>query len=217
LNLNKEKLVIEAAQRERAYFSELFDEYYPAILNYSIKRTGDVAVAQDITSETFFKALVNIDKFKWRGISISNWFYKIANNEIRMLYRKNKYQPASLDALFAQGLEIADQHEFTQEIIAAQDEAERNIQYINARSALAKLPLKYQEIITLRFAEKKKLSEIALILDKKEGTVKSLLSRGLAKLRKQLDVDATETQPNCAPSIIASEGHILISREAYEE
>jgi RNA polymerase sigma-70 factor, ECF subfamily len=48
---------------------------------------------------------------------------------------------------------------------------------------LKKLNVKYQEVISLRYFEKKAILEIAEILDKKEGTVKSLLSRGLEKLK----------------------------------
>jgi RNA polymerase sigma-70 factor (ECF subfamily) len=49
---------------------------------------------------------------------------------------------------------------------------------------ISKLQLKYQEVIVLRFFEDKQLKEIGEILGKREGTVKSLLHRGLEKLRK---------------------------------
>ena len=215
LDLQTEKLLIEEAKRDQTYFGQLFDVYYPAILNYTVKRTGDVAVAQDITAETFYKAMVNLGKFKWQGVSISSWLYKIATNEIRMYYRRTKYQPASLDVLFANGFEVADEHEFTQEIIDAQDAVERSLAFKQAQQMLKALPIKYQEVITLRFAEKKKISEIALILGKKDGTVKSLLSRGLDKLRTA--IEQAETQRFQKPDIIASEGHILMTQEAYEE
>jgi|GEM_PF-5192842 len=79
------------------------------------------------------------------------------------------------------------------------------------------MPLKYQEVLFLRFSEKRKLSEIALILDKKEGTVKSLLSRGLAKLRKALN--QAETQPSAGSDIITIEGRRILNNplEQYEE
>jgi len=54
------------------------------------------------------------------------------------------------------------------------------------RTNLLKLDTKYQEVIALRYFEQKTNSEISLILDKNEGTVKSLLSRGLEKLRNML-------------------------------
>ncbi|MFN2439080.1 MAG: RNA polymerase sigma factor, partial [Chitinophagaceae bacterium] len=56
-------------------------------------------------------------------------------------------------------------------------------QFFDVQQHLARLDIKYQEVIALRFFEEKSIKEIALILSKNEGTVKSLLSRGLEKLR----------------------------------
>lgn len=216
MELNKEKLIVEQAQGDITHFGVLFDQYYPVILNYAARRTGDSAIAQDITAETFYKAMTNLHKFKWQGVSISNWFYRIATNEIRMFYRRSKYQPVSLDALFDGGLEVADKRSFTQEIMDAQDAMERHQEFMQAQAAIARLPIKYQEVIMLRFTEKKKLSEIAVILGKKEGTVKSLLSRGLSKLKRELQ--QRQMQPNKTSSIIASGGQTLITtQEAYED
>jgi RNA polymerase sigma-70 factor (ECF subfamily) len=208
MDLNKEKELIEQAQEDTRYFAVLFDRYYPAIFNYTLKRTGNPELAQDITAETFFKALTSIHKFKWQGVSISSWFYKIATNEIRMYYRKKKYMPQSLDVLFEKGLEMADEHDFRQEIIAAQELVERHQEFMRVQALLANLPLKYQEVIALRFTEKKKISEIALITGKKEGTVKSLLSRGLAQLRKQME--QAQMQPSGQIGIVASEGRTIL-------
>ena len=56
--------------------------------------------------------------------------------------------------------------------------------YNRIRINLIKLDIKYQEVIALRYFEQKTNTEISEILDKNEGTVKSLLSRGLEKLRQ---------------------------------
>lgn len=215
MDLDKEKQLVEKALNDRMAFGVLFDHYYPVILSYAVKRTADAAAAQDITAETFLKAMTNLQKFKWRGLPLSNWLYKIATNEIRMYYRRGKYHPLSLDVLFEDGLEFADEREFTEEIIDAQDRLERQADYRRARAALVTLPLKYQEVIMLRFVERKKISDIALILGKKEGTVKSILSRGLQRLRNVLL--ERQTQPNAAADIRVTEGQLLISPEAYEK
>jgi RNA polymerase sigma-70 factor (ECF subfamily) len=216
LDLATEKQLIEQAKHNRQQFGVLFDAYYPAIAQYALRRTGDAAAAQDITAETFYKAMIAIPKFRWQGVSISNWLYKIATNEIRMYFRRSTYQPASLDALFADGFEVADEYDFTQEIVAAQDAVDRGLEFARAQAILATLPTKYQEVIMLRFGEKKKLREIALILHKRPGTVKSLLSRGLSKLKLELEQQAM--QPNPDERIVPSEGHVLLtSQEAYED
>ena len=52
--------------------------------------------------------------------------------------------------------------------------------------SIRKLDIKYQDVIALRFFEHKSIKEIAIILDKKEGTIKSLLSRGIEKLKEKI-------------------------------
>jgi RNA polymerase sigma-70 factor (ECF subfamily) len=71
-------------------------------------------------------------------------------------------------------------------LIQAEEELRRNQEYLLLHQQLSILPSKYQEVITLRYFEKKQIKEISEILGKKEGTVKSLLHRGLEKLRKNL-------------------------------
>lgn len=217
MDLDREKELVELAKEDRHYFGLLFDKYYPAIFNYTLKRTADAAAATDITAETFYKALVNIDKFQWRDISISSWFYKIATNELRMYFRKNKYRPASLDHLYENGWEPTDEHDFREEILDAQDKLENHQEFLRAQALLSSMPLKYREVISLRFGENKKLSEIAAILGKKEGTVKSLLSRGLKQLRQRLDQE--RSQPSGQPDIIDSEGRTILVKplEQYED
>jgi len=62
-------------------------------------------------------------------------------------------------------------------------ELQRHEQFITILNGLKTLPIKFQEVISLRYFEGKENKEIAEILDMNEGTLKSLLSRGLEKLR----------------------------------
>ncbi len=68
----------------------------------------------------------------------------------------------------------------------AELELERYAQFIKVQKAVGNLPIKYQEVISLKYFEKLKIKEIAVIINKPEGTVKSLLSRGIGLLRQQL-------------------------------
>jgi len=217
MNLARERALIEDARDNPESFGMLFETHYPAVFGYILKRVADPAVAQDIVAETFLKAVQNLHKFKWQDVSVANWFYKIATNEMRMYFRRNKYAPRSLDELFeSDGYEPVSSEDIQAEAIEAQRSVERQQRFIEAQKLLVTLPVKYQEVIVLRFVEKKKLKEIALIIGKKEGTVKSLLSRALTKLRKELSEE--EMQPNFSPGIIGSEGQLLTQpQEPYEE
>jgi RNA polymerase sigma factor (sigma-70 family) len=184
LDRRQEKELITRAQNNPEAFGKIFDMYYRPILGYTVRRTANIEIARDITSEVFLKAFKNIHSFRWRGVSISSWLYRIASNEIISYFRKNKYHPDSLDELYeVAGFDPAEQKELQEEIIQAEEELERNKEFIKIQKVLTSLPTHYQEVIALRYFESKTIKEISAILNKKEGTVKSLLSRGIILLR----------------------------------
>ena len=182
MDLQQEEKFVLAAQKDPEAFGVLFDHYYPKILSYLVRRTCDVVLAQDLTSETFIKAFSKLWQFRWRSIAFSAWLYRIAGNELRMHFR-GKRPVFSLDSLTEQGFDAPDQEHFLDELQVAQEAVDRHGEFLQVQSQLKTLPLHYQEVIALRFFEEKSLKEIAEILGKREGTVKSLLSRGLALLR----------------------------------
>ncbi len=183
MNLEQERELVEGARRDPEIFGELFDRYYSPILNYVVRRVGDVALAEDLTSEVFIKAHSKLWQFQWRGISFSAWLYRIATNEIRSHFRSKK-STLSLDRLFeTAGFDVADDLNLQEELLQAESELERHQDFLQVQAQMCSLPFKYQEVISLRFFEEKSLAEIAEILGKPEGTIKSLLSRGIQKLR----------------------------------
>jgi len=208
IELEEQRKLIERAKTDAAAFGEIFDTHYKMILNYTVRRTGDVAIAEDITSEVFLKAMNGLHTFQWRGVPISAWLYKIAGNELRMYYRKSRYV-SSLDEMRERdGFEPLDEKDLHAELQAAQDAIERDADFRQAQEFIATLPVKYQEVIALRFGEQKKITEIAQILNKSQGTVKSLLSRAMARLR--LEMLHHETQPFAKRRIIPGEGQNII-------
>src|SRR5688572_28414521 len=96
-----EQTIIEQAKTDPRAFGIIFDRYYPKILAYTVRRTSSVVIAEEIVSETFIKAYKNLPKFRWRGISIEAWLFRIAVNELRMYFRRNA-QTVSLDELYQQ-------------------------------------------------------------------------------------------------------------------
>jgi RNA polymerase sigma-70 factor (ECF subfamily) len=198
MEIDEEKELIRRSREDPAVFAAIYEEYYPKIFGYVLKRTASVEIAQDLTAETFFKALHKLWQFRWRNIPFSAWLYRIATNEMNQYFRRGKIAPASLDELLRQGFEPASCSSPETEAVEAQDELERHREYIACQQALGRLDIKYQEVISLRFFEKKQMKEIGDILGKPEGTIKSLLHRGLDKLR-------CEMQPSDRSSILDSE------------
>ena len=180
-----ELLLLEEIKKNPARFADVFDKYYQGIFGYIFRRIGDYDISKDIASETFLKAFLNINSFSWKGISISFWLYRIANNEIMQFFRKRKYAPLSLDFLIENnGFDHTDLESTNEEKVRLENEMKQHLDFIEIQQKLKNLPLIYQEALALRYFEQKSVKEISEILDKKEGTIKSILSRGIEKLKK---------------------------------
>jgi RNA polymerase sigma-70 factor (ECF subfamily) len=185
MDLNEERELVRQAQKAPGAFAELYDQYYPRIFGYCLRRTANLETAQDITSETFLKALNKLWQFRWRNVSFSSWLYKIATNEINQHFRKAEYKKSvSLEELQERGFEPVSSHDPESELMEAQENLKQYQDFLEIQEKVVRLPAKYQEVITLRFFEKKQIREIAEILGKKEGTIKSLLYRAVEKLRE---------------------------------
>jgi RNA polymerase sigma-70 factor (ECF subfamily) len=196
-----EKEMVEAARRDPAAFGALFDLYHLKILKYAAYRTGNAEAAKDITGETFFKALNKLWQFRWRGASFSALLYRIASNEVNMYFRSKKYAPASLDELIenSPSYEPRSSNSLNEELENAQKAIDNNSLFALVHAELVKLPPLYQEVLSMRFFDSMKISEISAALNKKAGTVKSILSRGLSMIRGSM-------QPNPAAGIIYDAG-----------
>jgi len=184
MNKIEEQALIKQAKHDPEAFGAIFDAYYDQIFGYILKRVGDVHLSQDIAAETFFKALDRLWQFQWRNISILSWLYRIATNETNQYFRGDRKRLYSLDKILEENnIDFPDEVNILEEVINQEKEMERAEDWIRVRKLLQKLPEKYQAVVALRYFEDKKISEIAEILGKKEGTVKSLLSRALAQMR----------------------------------
>jgi len=180
--LKAEGELVKRAQHSREAFGELYEIYYQRIFNYAVKRTANVQLALDITSVTFLKAMSQIKKYRWRDIPFSAWLYRIASNEINDYFRREGGRTVRLE----EAEYLVDTNDFAEEIDKAEEELQRHEEFLQLQRKISELPPKYQEVIVLKFFEKKKIREMVKILGKKEGTIKSLLHRGLEKLKEQM-------------------------------
>lgn len=158
--------------------AEIYDEYSVKIYNYIYHRTGDRPLAEDLTADVFLRALEAIQSDKGWTTSLQGWLYRIAHNLVVDHYRRqSKREGPPLN-----------------ERIAATDDrsvqiAERILAGRKVRSALQYLTEEQQQVIVLKFAEDLSNREVAEILGKTEGAVKALQHRGLAALRRVLNVE----------------------------
>jgi RNA polymerase sigma-70 factor, ECF subfamily len=181
--LNEEKLLKEI-EDDPQKFGEIYEAFYDKIFGYVFRRTTNYDVAKDIVAETFLRAYSGIGKFKWRNISTLYWLYRIATNELNKYFNSRNYLPESLSRIHEEyGVDITDYSNAETERIQLEKDLEKHREFMKLNDLIRKLDIKYQDVISLRFYEQKSIKEIAIILGKREGTVKSLLSRGINKLR----------------------------------
>ncbi len=195
--LADEEKILKEIKRNPEQFRILFDHYYPRIFGYVLRRVYSFDKAKDIAAETFLKAYLKIGSFKWKGISFSSWLYRIATNEINLSYRQKDMSAESLDRLNDEfHFEPAGDSSFEEDKERVEEELKKYSDFETIQELITSLLPKYQTVISLRYFEQKSIKEISEIINSKEGTVKSLLSRGIVKLRMLYENPADEGRKN---------------------
>ncbi|HEY6538486.1 MAG TPA: sigma-70 family RNA polymerase sigma factor [Candidatus Dormibacteraeota bacterium] len=172
----REEELIARAKDDPEGFGELYDHYFPQIYRYVAARVRSAELAEDITSEVFFKALRAIGRYRPSGHPFSAWLYQIAINTITDHYRSRKRTEDSLDSgpeLPAPGVAVDD-------LVAERLGLGQIWQAIDA------LPEQQRNAMTLKYAQDLPLAEIGQILGKSEGAIKLLIYRGTATVRAAL-------------------------------
>jgi RNA polymerase sigma-70 factor (ECF subfamily) len=158
LHISEDKILLEEIKREPSKFSIVFDEYYAVIFGYIFRRVVDYDIAKDIASETFLKAFLNIRSYKWKGVPVLAWLYRIASNECLLYFRKRKYEPDSLDKLIsAKFWDAADPATTMGEKLCVEKELQQHKDFSAVQQKIIHLPVAYQEVLSLRYFEEKNI------------------------------------------------------------
>uniref|UniRef100_UPI0040483138 RNA polymerase sigma factor n=3 Tax=Roseivirga sp. TaxID=1964215 RepID=UPI0040483138 len=172
-----EKDLIEWSKSDHRYFEPIYEKYHEQIFRLVFTRTQDIEITQDITSNVFCKALVNLSKYEDKGLSFSSWLYRIALNACYDFFREQKKKRTIVLEDF-----------MTEELVDEFDsEAEYMIKGLKRLpQALNKLKPLELELIELRFFEEKSFKEIGEILSITENNAKTRSYRILEKIKKTL-------------------------------
>ena len=181
LTKEQEELLIESAKTSEEGFASLYERYFNMIFNYVLKRTGDLELAQDLTSETFMKILHYLPKYKVTEVRFSSWIYRIATNQINQHFRRKSL---ILVDFFKPSMEPVSSETPYEEIKKWEEEKQNKVEFTLMMEYVKKLKSVDQSIITLRYFENRKFSEISEILNLREGTIKVRMNRALNKLNR---------------------------------
>jgi RNA polymerase sigma-70 factor (ECF subfamily) len=170
------KLVDRAQQGDRAALEELYLIHFDRIYSYLHVSVGNKHDAEDLTTQTFLKMLESIGRFRWQSAPFSAWLFRIAHNLAMDHFRsRRRWQPE------AEVPEPIDSEEPSAEL-----EAMQSIGRESMRELIEKLSPEQQQVLTLKFVFNFPNGDVAKILDKSEGAIKSLQHRALASLQKQI-------------------------------
>jgi RNA polymerase sigma-70 factor, ECF subfamily len=161
----------------------LYDRYVAVVYRYVFVRTGNRELAEDITSETFMRALRRIDTFRWQGRDIVAWFLTIARNLVADEWKSARFRLEVTTAELLEHRPGADSPGVAspEEAVLQRQRDERLVE------ALRTLTPDQAECVLLRFMEGLSLTECAQVLGRKENAVKQLQLRALRALRRELD------------------------------
>lgn len=179
--LENNDLIIQAQTSYNA-FALLYRRHYDAIFKYCVHRLFDRHLAEDLTSQVFLKVVEKFHSFEGSERQFRNWLYKIATNFVNNHTRQIVRQKTALSIFQERSNKANNSPE------------DSSVKLAILKQAMLTLKPRYQTIITLRFFENLKLTEIAEVLGSSPGTVRSQLARALAKLRKKLSVERAAFQ-----------------------
>jgi RNA polymerase sigma-70 factor, ECF subfamily len=176
------EIVTRAQGGDAEAFGQLYDRYVDVVYRYVQYRVANSTLAEDLTSETFLRALRRITSYTWQGRDFGAWLVTIARNLIADHYKSGRYR-----------LELA-----TSDLVEAgadrtedgpEDEVLAGLTNGVLLEAVKRLNAEQQECISLRFLQGMSVAETAQIMGKNEGAIKALQYRAVKSLSRLLPQD----------------------------
>lgn len=166
--------VASAMAGDRQAFGRLYDDYVREIYDFLYFKTHHKETAQDLTSQTFMKALQHLQTYDADKSSFGTWLYRIARNTATDHYRTKR-----------SFVDIEDAWDLKDDTDLEQD-ADTAVFMQKIKVHLAKLSSEQRDIVTMRVWQGKSYAEIASIVGKSEASCKMNFSRALKQLRKEM-------------------------------
>ncbi|WP_189529857.1 ECF subfamily RNA polymerase sigma factor, BldN family [Streptomyces roseolilacinus] len=174
-------LVERAQAGEAEAFGRLYDQYSDTVYRYIYYRVGGKATAEDLTSETFLRALRRISTFTWQGRDFGAWLVTIARNLVADHFKSSRFR------LEVTTGEMLDANEVER---SPEDSVLESLSNAALLEAVRKLNPQQQECVTLRFLHGLSVAETARVMGKNEGAIKTLQYRAVRTLARLLPEDA---------------------------
>jgi len=179
--MNEIEIIKKFQNWDKEVFSELYNEYIDKIYKFVYLKTYQKELAEDLTSEIFFKALKNLEKFdtEKKDTSFKSWIYRIAHNRVIDFYRTKKEEISIENAL-----EKWEEINFWKNL----DEKEKIKEVLKF---LETLKTEHKDILIMRLWEGFSYKEIAEVTWKSEDNCKKIVSRSIVKINQNITLLVT--------------------------
>lgn len=174
-NISEEKMV-SLAKKDRRHFNLLYNLYYERIFLFLLRRAESEDLAQDLTQQTFVKAMLNIDKFEFKGFPFSSWLYRISLNELNLFYRDNKKRRTI-------SIDNSELPELSEELPKEENPIMTNENLIKAFNVLSEGEV---TLLEMKYFEKRSHQEISEILGITVANAKVKLHRVIKKMKEKM-------------------------------
>lgn len=176
-NRSDEELV-DLSLKASSNFGYLVKRYETKLIRY-IRRLCNCSEEdiEDLLQEIFIKVYRNLNDFD-QGLKFSSWLYRIAHNETINHFWKTKARPKNVELVPEMPLVDSKADNFV-------NHTNNHLDNLKIQEVLASLPLKYREVLVLRYFEEKEYEEISDILKKPSGTVATLLNRAKKQFKNE--------------------------------
>jgi len=174
--------LVERAQGGDAdAFDQIYRRYLDTVFRFVYFRVGSRPLAEDLTAETFLRALKRIGSFTWQGRDLGAWLVTIARNLVADHFKSGRYrlEVSTGDVLDA---DREDRGPEGSPELAVVD----HITNVALLGAVRQLNREQQECIVLRFLHGFSVAETAQAMSKNEGAIKALQYRAVRALHRLL-------------------------------
>jgi RNA polymerase sigma-70 factor (ECF subfamily) len=176
--VTEENAVTRASQGDGEAFSFLYERNVTRIYNYIYYRIGSEPDAEDLTARVFFRAFGHINTYVEKGVPFSAWLYRIAHNLIANFHR---------DSHRRKEVPLEDQPEMPHHADHPESALVKSQEVEQLLKGIRRLTSDRQQLLILKFVEDYSNAEIADIMGKSEGAIKSLYHRALIALRVEMN------------------------------
>lgn len=170
-------LIERAARGDREAFGEIYEQHALRVFRHAYFLTGDPFLAEDLTAQTFLKALEAIPRYEQRGVPFIAWLLRIAGN---LTINYKKAQKNGHHAQLPETLEDEDRFISPERSCEAKSNGERVWRFVS------QLPHEQRQVVVMRFIDDLPYPEVAHVLGKSVGAVRVIQFRALASLRRMV-------------------------------